>query len=170
MDNRADFRKKIIIIISIIAVICALGAVLIVILIMNTRKDKYYESVDLASTYISSLRYDEAIAEYERALEIDDSDPEIYQKLSVLYEETGNLNQAKAIAIQGYQTTGSVVLSDIVQHINSFGTTGYEFKENSELIVADISGKKSETTYMSVKGALMEMLKHYAYSDFTSEY
>ena len=170
MDNRADFRKKIIIIISIIAVICALGAVLIVILIMNTRKDKYYESVDLASTYISSLRYDEAIAEYERALEIDDSDPEIYQKLSVLYEETGNLNQAKAIAIKGYQTTGSVVLSDIVQHINSFGTTGYEFKENSELIVADISGKKSETTYMSVKGALMAMLQNYAYSDFTSEY
>ena len=60
---------------------------LIVILIMNTRKDKYYESVDLASTYISSLRYDEAIAEYERALEIDDSDPEIYQKLSVFIYE-----------------------------------------------------------------------------------
>lgn len=171
MDSRADFRKKIILIISIIAVICALGAVLIVVLVMNNKRDKYYESVDLASTYISSLRYEEAIAEYERALEIDDSDPEVYQKLAVLYEETGNIEKAKTIAIKGYQTTGSVALSEIVQNINSFGTTGFTFEKDSELLVANLNDKKNtEASYKNLKGGLMNMLQQFMYSDYVRQY
>ena len=77
---------------------CSLCIVLILLLSACgiSRKDRLNEYLDLGQKYMTEMKYDEAIDAYNKALEIDPKNVEVYQILVNIYEFQGDLDQAKS--------------------------------------------------------------------------
>ena len=136
MDERAKYKKKIIILVSIAAVV-VVGVItaVAVLLIKKGNETKYFETTKKAESYIREGNYESAIREYKAALELRDDDPKVYQKLSVLYEMSGNPTEAKNYILKGYQITQDAELQEMIYTFNSDGSTGLVFEQGSDTLV-----------------------------------
>ncbi len=173
MDERNTYKRNLYIIISIASVLAIAGVVVIILLLSNnSKKEKYYETTKRAETYISSMRYEDAIAEYEKALELNDEDPVVYENLAVLYEQTGNSEKAKQIAKTGYIKTKKAVLSEIVSNITAYGTSGYEISSNMRLVVRNIENLQAKAEGHVIKFNLMvsNQVVGNVYQDYVTSY
>ena len=132
MGEKESYKKSMIIITSVASVLVVAGIIAIVIIVSySNKKEKYYETIKKAETYMTDMRYEEAIAQYEKAL-------------AVLYEQTGDIDKAKSVATEGYRKTRNTLLSNMVTNITAYGISGYEFSSNMQLVIRDPENLKNK--------------------------
>ncbi len=66
---------------------------------------KYNRQIAIAERYLENQNYEQAIAAYLAAIDIDPKDPEAYKSLAELYIEIGDLESAKNILEEGIAST-----------------------------------------------------------------
>ena len=170
MDEKKIYKRNSIIIITVAVVLALAGIIAIVVLVANKNKrDKYYETIKKAESYMSEMRYEDAIAKYEKALKLNDSDAKVYENLTVLYETTGNVTKAKDVATNGYKKTRAAALSEMVTNINVYGKTGYTI--NFRTIVSNVGNLKAKGSDASIKmkHLIVTQVTSYYYRDFISK-
>lgn len=173
MDEKLQYRRRIIILSITASVIVLMGVIAIVLLLSNNgKKQKYYETTKKAESYIIEEDYAKAIAEYQKALKLNDEDAELYEKLSVLYEQTGDINKAKETASTGYKKTRDDILSKMVGNINAYGSTGYTISSNNRLIIstADMLASDKKGDIVSFRRTVSSDLMERNYSDYRSSF
>ena len=172
MGERESYRKSLIVIISVASFLVIAGIVSIVLLLSyNNKKEKYYETLKKAKTYMTDMRYEEAIAEYEKALVLNDEDAKVYENLAVLYETTGNVEKAKSIASTGYKKTNNKLLSNMVTNLTVYGNSGYKISSNMQMIIKDpehLMNKDGEK--IKFKLLVSEQVLNNLYQDYVSLY
>lgn len=97
--------KKTGIIVLIIVAAAILSTAIVVILGGNGRKLK--KQLDLGQKYLSEMNYEEAIASFEKALEIDPMSAEAYLGMADAYIGMGDLESAKATLEKGIEILSS---------------------------------------------------------------
>lgn len=176
MNERNQYNKSKAFLIAITAVILIAVVVITAIFVSKQQKGKkYYESIRKAETYIEEHDYAAAILEYEKAIKIKDSDPEIYQSLAVLYDLEGDTEMALEVAQKGYDKTGDDTLNDMVKKIKNNNSTGLAFKEGSTVLVTlenreGIDGIKIGTLKPMFRRNISEICLNYSFEDFTDNY
>lgn len=102
------------VLVACLSVVALAGIVLCAwLLIGNPGQSKDYSYyIDLAQRYASEQRYEEAVAQYWVAINLDETQEEAYLELGELYEETDQAYNARNIYSLGYQRTNSVLLNE----------------------------------------------------------
>lgn len=172
MGEKESYKKSMIIIISVASVLVVAGIIAIVIIVSySNKKEKYYETIKKAETYMTDMRYEEAIAQYEKALVLNDEDAKVYENLAVLYEQTGDIDKAKAVATEGYRKTRNTLLSNMVTNITAYGISGYEFSSNMQLVIRDPENLKNKAgNSIKFKYAVSSQVVGNLYQDYVSSY
>ncbi len=174
MDDKSTYKRNLAIIISVAVVLVIAGVTAILVLLLNNnKKTKYYETIKRAESYMTSMKYEEAIAEYEKALKLNDSDPKTYENLAVLYETTGNTAKAKTVAINGYKKTNDKTLSEMVTNLNVYGNTGYTISENLRAVVSNkdnLEANAGSNKKVTLKNLIVTWVTVYKYQDYMSMY
>lgn len=99
-------KKNIIIIILAAVLVLGLGAGITAIAVTNSPSFKTSQGIELAERYLSEQNYEQAIVEYEKVLEIDPKNVDIYLGLAKTYEKMGNIDKVIEILREGYDQTG----------------------------------------------------------------
>ena len=110
-------QSKILIIIAggiLLAVTIAITAVLMV---SGSDGRKYQKHVEAAQQYLDELQYEQAIAEYELAIEIEPNNMEAYQALAELYVQMEDYGSAVAVLNRGIEQTESEELADYLEEV-----------------------------------------------------
>ncbi len=97
-------------------IIAAIAIVLVVIIIVsvvagNSTQRRYDKQLSLAQHYLEELEYDQAIAAYKAAIEIDPSRPEAYLGLAEVYAALEKYGAAVAILERGAGQSKSDVIT-----------------------------------------------------------
>lgn len=95
--------------IGIIAAIAVITVVIIsiVVTVSGGSKDTYGSHMELAQRYLDELQYEQAIAEYRVAIEIEPHNPEAYLGLAEVYVAMGDTEKALEVLAEGYEQTES---------------------------------------------------------------
>ena len=110
-------QSKILIIIAggiLLAVTIAITAVLMV---SGSDSRKYQKHMEAAQQYLDELQYEQAITEYELAIEIEPNNIEAYQALAELYVKMEGYDSAIEVLNRGIEQTGSEKLADYLEEI-----------------------------------------------------
>ena len=100
-------------VIVLVAVIIAAGLIAALVLLPTSAKAKRVaEQLDLGAKYLSELNYEQAIAAYETAIEIDPKCEEAYLGLADVYIATGDYDKAVEILQKAEEEIG-----DDAEHI-----------------------------------------------------
>jgi len=109
-------KKRIILIVSVIAVIAVLLGISF---FANADERKLKEQLDLGAKYIDELKYEEALACYMSAVEIDPMSVDAYLGIVEVYIRTGEYDSALEWAQKGYDLTGDERLKEKIDMIES---------------------------------------------------
>ena len=107
-EASVPFKKKKapipLIIVAITAVVLVIG---IVVYAVNSSPQKQYDhQMAIAKRYLEELNYDQAIAAYRSAIEINPKETEAYQGLADVYIAKDDLGMATDVLWEGYEQTG----------------------------------------------------------------
>ncbi|MCM1539169.1 MAG: tetratricopeptide repeat protein [bacterium] len=124
---------------GIIAGILFIAVIAIVAVLVATGSDgkKYAKHMESAQRYINELDYEQAVAEYRAAIEIEPNNVEAYRALAELYVQTGDYESAVAVLNQGIEQTGSRELSEYIEEVQT------EYEEQKRL--AEASAQEEES-------------------------
>ena len=102
-------KTKLFVIIGIIAAVVIAGIITGIVLLTSTKggMSAYDEQISLGEKYLSEENYDDAIAAFKKAIEIDPYDPEGYIRLADAYLAKGDKNEAVKVLEEGLSVTGS---------------------------------------------------------------
>ncbi|MBQ3516602.1 MAG: tetratricopeptide repeat protein [Lachnospiraceae bacterium] len=174
--------KKQIIVFSIVLV--ALVFVFIVIFttsVSKSKENKLHEQLDLGNKYLSDLDYEQAIASYETAIEIDPMSADAYLGLAAAYMSAGNYEKAMEILNLGYERTGNEVLLTQMQVFEeamafSGGADGQaDGMVSGDEYVGTLFGSEGEVTFEENSGGIPEYTidgithRGYEYCDLKDE-
>ena len=120
IDLKVKKKSRLPIILALTTV--ALAAVVILVLVVagnNSSSARVKKHLQLAQRYLEELNYEQAIAEYEAAIEIDPQNPDAYEKLAELYILQGNYDQAAAILKNGIKVTDNANLISLEEQVQN---------------------------------------------------
>ena len=135
------------------AVIIAIATVL---LVSGSDGRKYQKHMEAAQQYLDELQYEQAIAEYELAIEIEPNNASAYKKLAELYVEIEDYESAIAVLNQGIEQTDSRRLVNYLEKVqvnweeNQTQATSAQAKQEaqeSSQKPAGEDGPREETIY-----------------------
>jgi tetratricopeptide (TPR) repeat protein len=109
--------KRRILIVSIIAIVVVILVVTAIIVNGSGSKNNLRDQLDLAEQYLSELDYEQAIAAYEQALEIDPKCAEAYLALADIYVTLEDYVKALEILYEGYEQAGADSIADRIEEI-----------------------------------------------------
>ncbi len=135
---RGFSSKKLIIIILVVVGLLAAG------LAVFALTDVFGEdgpSLELAQRYLSEEKYEQAIIEFERLLEIDPKDPDLYLGLAEAYEASGNSEKARKTLENALEELGEDELDDIREMVEELAPT-----ETTEIVGATAEATEQTTT------------------------
>ena len=93
---------------SVIAVMVVVVAIVVVVMAtVGGSKNPYDRHMELAQRYLDDLQYEQAIAEYKAAIEIEPKNEEAYLALADIYVQQGDYEAALDILNQGLEQTES---------------------------------------------------------------
>ncbi|MCM1104735.1 MAG: tetratricopeptide repeat protein [Clostridium sp.] len=96
--------------------------------------------MELAEQYIERLEYEQAIAEYQAAIEIDPNHIEAHRALAELYVQTGDYETAIMVLNQGLERTGSEELAEYAEEVR----LAWEAYKAGESAAQDGAGQEQE--------------------------
>lgn len=80
-------------------------------------EDTYNSHMELTQRYLDELQYEQAIAEYRAAIEIEPNNVEAYLALAELYVDMGDYEAAVNVLDQGIEQTDSRELADYLEEV-----------------------------------------------------
>lgn len=113
-------------------------AAVLILWFSNSDTRKYANHMESAQRYMDELQYEQAIAEYKAAIEIEPNNVEAYQALAGLYVQTGDYESAIAILNQGMEQTGSEELAEYIEKVQ------VAYEELQALAEASVQEEKIE--------------------------
>lgn len=114
MDKKKNIKLIILLSISIVAIVI----ISIILFVKSNSPEKRLQTqLDLGSRYLEELDYEQAIAAYEMALEIDPMNVEAYSGLAEAYLGTGDEDKAIDTLLTGMDRTGDDSLTDQLVYI-----------------------------------------------------
>lgn len=94
---------------GIVAIVIILSVILMglvgAVVYMNSDPVKVKKQIDLGNKYLDNLEYDEAIAAFNIAIDIDPMNAEAYYGLAKVYMETGDSEKALEVLEKGFKKT-----------------------------------------------------------------
>ena len=103
MELKKQNDKKILLIVAVIVCVCA---VLLAIFFAGGDSRKLKEQLNLGNKYMQEMDYEQALAAYLAAIEIDPKNVEAYLGAASAYEGLGDFESALDILVRGYDETG----------------------------------------------------------------
>lgn len=159
------FRTKFIFGAVIIAVICA--AVLAAILIMDgVKQNKYVSAIQKGNHYFTAGDYQNAIVEYETALEIDQKKDTAYLNLASVYTVMGNYEVAKTTIGRGLQVVITDKLKEKEAEIDYLIAQADEQK-NSSLTKDELKQYAKEVV---IENNFLDMVSGYSYTEYYRDF
>lgn len=114
-------KKSFIPIIIIGAAAAVLVLILIVIitgiLVLGSPQRKYDKQLSLGQRYLDELDYEQAIAAYRAAIEIDPKQPEAYAGLANTYIAMEDYDSAREVLLEGIDATDSDILKEMLNEL-----------------------------------------------------
>ena len=112
-----------------------------IMLLLTACSSEWQQHYDLGMKYLSDGNYEEAIIEFEAAIEIDDMRSDTYIGLAEVYIEQGDLQKAIEILEKGYEKTKADAISAKLDEIKSGA-------------VYDMQGRQRMMTHYDAEGKL----------------
>ncbi len=113
-------------------------ATVLILWFSNSNVRNYARHMESAQRYMDELQYEQAIAEYKAAIEIEPNNEEAYQALAGLYVRTGDYESAIAILNQGIEQTASEELAEYIEEVQ------VAYEELQVLAEASVQEEKTE--------------------------
>ncbi len=139
-------KKKIIIFFSCLVVIL-LAVIIACLVYLNHPVTKYKEQLALGEKYLKELDYEEAVAAFQAAIEIEPRNADAYLGLADAYIELGEVEKALEILEQGYDETGS---SELNRYLKKIKRDLEKEEINLEISQIDTGDFPNITLYFSV--------------------
>lgn len=159
-------KKNVIIIILICIVLAGLGAGGYFLIQKQTTQKVYAEKITEGRKYLSQMKYEEAEAAFEFALDKDPKDEEAYIGLYRVLSAQGKYRQAVHILELGYERTKSERLLEL---LNSYQEKNQELSLDDEGNVSKEDLEEiSQNVTMNV--SLFQKLINYRYQQYESEF
>lgn len=98
---------------------------------------KYAKHMETAQRYMDELQYEQAVAEYRAAVEIEPNNVEAYLALADAYMAMGDDGSALAVLNRGAEQTGSGKLSDYIEEIETVQEQREEPQDREQQDVQD---------------------------------
>ena len=159
-------KRNILIIVLICVVLIGLG-IGGFILIQNQNNQKIYrEKLSEGQKYLSQMKYEEAEAAFEFALDKNPKDEDAYVGLYRVYSAQGQFHQAVYILEKGYNLTKSERLVNLLDSLEAknaelaLDDQGNVSKENLEEISKDVM----------MNTALFQKFRNYTFSQYQRDY
>lgn len=111
------------------------------ILVISRPKVNYQKQLSLGNKFMDELDYDQAIAAYRAAIEIDPKNPDAYKALAELYIEMNDLEAAMAILDEGINATGDDTLIKMLE----------DLKKRSESTETNVEDPQSADDYLETQ-------------------
>ena len=158
-------RKPLILAISAVALILVLFIVIFIIR-SNSPSSRFQEQLELGNRYLSEMNYEQAVAAFEAAIEIDPKNVEAYKGLVDAYIQMGDDQLAIEIAQRAYDATGDDSFQDI---INELTTDSMLPTESSVYVTENVADTEDD---FGIHGEYVNGIYHHNYGiyDMTSEY
>ncbi len=129
METGKTKNKKWIIIIAAIAAVVCIAVAAVILVTGNSTERKLAEQLDLAEGYLSELDYENAIAAYEAAIEIDPGCRDAYLELADIYIEQEEYEEAAIILEQGLVKTDSPAILKKLEDVEEIILSREDFAE-----------------------------------------
>ena len=137
-ENKKKNNKKLIIIIAIALLALIVGGIFL----FGGKGKSLEHYLDLGDKYLDEANFDEALAAYDKALEIDDMCVEAYLgKIEVLIR-TEKFDEALEVAKEGYDKTGDERLAEKIEMLESGN-------------ISDSEGRIYKETYRDADGSIL---------------
>ncbi|MCC8029373.1 MAG: hypothetical protein LIO75_06230 [Lachnospiraceae bacterium] len=162
--GQKNYRARFLIIALIVlaAVLCAAA-----VLLVSTRQktQKYNSYISSGNQYYTAGAYEYAIAEYEKALEVDDGKASAYLNLSYAYEAAEDYDSALQIMEQG---CGIIDSDSMQERLTALQSLVLKYQESaSTLTEAEILTLSANVT---IENSVLDMVAQYTYTDYYREY
>lgn len=100
------FSLKAVIIIAVVAIICAAAIIAVLVLLQSDANTKVDNYLTTAAKYLVEMNYEQAIIEFDKILEIDPMNVEAYLGKAKAYHAMGKDDKAILTLKDGYEKTG----------------------------------------------------------------
>ena len=116
------------IIIGAAAIIAVLLLIVLItgILVLSSPQRKYDKQLSLGQRYLDELDYEQAIAAYRAAIEIDPKQPDAYAGLANTYIAMEDYESAREVLLEGIDATDSDMLKEMLKELEEKYFTGPE--------------------------------------------
>jgi len=122
---------------------------------------EYQQQMELGEQYFNARKFDEAIEAYLKCIEMDEKNVDAYIKLSEVYVEQKNYEEAAAILEQGYESTeDESLIAKAAEIYTDLGKRYYKDEDYSSAIEAFEKAIAVDPTYVN---AYMQLSDLYYY-------
>ncbi len=128
------------------------------------KQETYKECIKTAEKYVAEENYEDAIVEYQNAIEAVPDEDDAYLGLAKVYLVQGRTSQARVTLEIGYERTQSKSIMDMINGINDGSLLTNSPLEDSEKETLQRTGPLSWNT------AFIQRLENYTFEDFRDEY
>lgn len=102
---------------AVLAVLVFLAVALVGVGIYHAPENRLKRLLDLGDKYLTAQEYEQAVAAYSKAIEIDSKDVDAYLGLAEAYKGMGDMNAAYEVLESGYQQTQDAGLFAVMQRM-----------------------------------------------------
>ena len=167
-------KTKLKIIIPIASAVTAIILALIFIQFKPNEKTSVSEMIRTAQNYLVENNYEQAIAEFEKAIELDPMNVEAYIGIAEAYEAIGNRDMAAQWLEKGFEATGDERLQEKLEEILSGDVEAAEvvITTAEETTTTEVTTPKPVEEFITIKGEKYSILltELYLYDeDLTNE-
>ena len=158
-EKRMQKTRKAIIagIIAATVLLIVIGVITVVALASPTRRAE--RQMDVAGKYLDDMEYEQAIAEYEKVIELDPNLEDAYVKIAKIYVALGDYDAAVDILEQGYDETGTKRLKrklETMEELRTEARRGDSEEESPPVETIEISTPTSEAAATATSAAETE--------------
>lgn len=160
-------KKNIIFLVLIILALVGIGIGGFFLIKGQMSEKVYKEKMEEGRKYLSRMKYEEAVAAFEFALEEKPDEEDPYISIYRTRIAQGELRLAQRILRQGYQATGSDRISGLLETCEAkIGESKGISKETGEIIqnVEELSQN------VTINTAMLQKLEKYTYASYTKEF
>lgn len=151
----------------VIAIIALVGVYLIN---GSSGGSKYRDYVDSGNKYLAELSYDEAIAAFELAIELDETKEEAYIGLAEAYEARGDYLLAQITYNNALQIIESSRLRLLLQQLIEKYSLDIEGNDLDDKVVTSVSKVLTDSDEVQLDVSMMQKLASYTNKDYRREF
>lgn len=163
MKEKRTAKKIVIIAVSAVALLAVL-IVGIVLIRSGLNQQTYKESMRMAEKYVMAEQYEDAVVEYENAIEAAPKEEEGYLGLADVYLKQEKVSSARVTLEKGYTYTKAVAILEMLNGINDGSLLVNRFDQEQ---VKETQEKRGVFGWNT---AFIQKMESYTYHDYSEEY